>query len=97
MMNTKIKVIAFVLAAMMVLSSVAFAATGTVTGGSLRLRKKTSTSSTTLGWFWDGETVTINGAAGTNWYAVSGYVHQHSNRDGWYREKSGYCMSAFIE
>ena len=91
------KTIALLLCMGLVFATVsAFAASGTV-NGPLRLRKNYNSTATIIGWLKDGDTVTINGAPATGWYAVTGTAYQYNNYTGWVKPGlSGYVMSQYI-
>ena len=96
-MNKKIKVVAFVMAIMMMISSAAFAMTGTVKGGSLKMRDMPSTDGDNLGWMKNGSTVTVSECGTTGWYAATGDVYGNVKCKGTPTRLSGYCMSKWIE
>lgn len=93
----KVKVVALVMALMLIVSSVAFAMTGEVTGGKLRMRKKANKTATVIGWFADGDTVEIEDSGVSGWYAAKGYVYGSSKCTGSTTYKSGYCMKQYIK
>ncbi len=93
----KVKVVALVMALMLIVSSVAFAMTGEVTGGKLRMRKNASTKATVIGWFANGDSVDVSTCDTSGWYAASGYVYKSSKCTGNTTYKNGYVMSKFIK
>lgn len=96
-MSKKVKVVPLVMVLILMISSVAFAMTGEVTGGKLRMRNAPSTNGTVIGWFANGDSVEVSNCGVSGWYAASGYVYGSSACTGSTTYKSGYVMSKYIK
>ena len=87
--------IVLVLACVLSVAATAFADTGTVIGGTLKMRMKPSTSAYVACYLKNGTTITVSDYDDT-WYKISGWGYQHSDLSGWYEKHSGYGMRKFI-
>lgn len=87
--------IVLVLACVFSVASTAFAATGTVIGGTLKMRMQPSTSAYVACYLKNGTVITVNDYDDI-WYKIKGWGYQHSDLTGWYEEHSGYGKAEFI-
>lgn len=72
------------------------ATSGTVHGGTLKMRMEANTTSYVACYLKNKSTVTIYDDSGPTFYQIGGKGYQHSNLTGWYKWKTGYGMKSFI-
>lgn len=88
--------IALALVCVFSIVTMAFAATGTVHGGTLKMRMQPTTNSYVACYLANGTNVTVTGSANDLFYSIGGMGFQHSDLSGWYEWRSGYGMKSYI-